>query len=83
MARKQVLVQFTDDLLKKLDQLSEQLQRSRSSVIRDAVEIYVEKESLAEKQRRDIEGYTRFPETEEELAWARESGRRMVEEEPW
>lgn len=83
MARKQVLVQLTDELVEKLDELGEQTGRSRSAMVRDAVERYVVRESDAEKDRRLIEGYTRFPPDGEFDADAEENLRRLLEEESW
>jgi predicted transcriptional regulator len=81
--KRPVLIQFSEELLRRLDELGQQLGRSRSSMVRDAVERYVAKESEAEKDRRTIEGYTRFPDTGEFLADAEAGLRRLVEEEPW
>ncbi len=83
MARKQVLVQLTDKLVEKLDELGEQTGRSRSAMVRDAVERYVVKESEADKDRRLIEAYTRFPPDGEFDADAEDAARRLIEEEPW
>lgn len=83
MPRKQVLVQLTDELVEKLDELGEQLGRSRSSIVRDAVERYVLTESEAEKDRRLIEGYTRYPPDDEFAADAEEDLRRLLEAESW
>ena len=83
MSRKPVLVQFNDELIAELDQLSQQQGRSRSAVVRDAVERYVVKESDAAKDRRTIEGYTRIPDDGEFMTAAEENLQRMVGEEPW
>jgi metal-responsive CopG/Arc/MetJ family transcriptional regulator len=83
MARKPVLVQFDEDLLERLDDLSSALGRSRSAMVRDAVARYVAQESEAEKDRRLVEGYTRFPDSGEFAAAAEEGARRLIEEEPW
>lgn len=83
MPRKPVLVQLSEELIEKLDELTEAQGRSRSAVVRDAVERYVVKESEAEKDRRMIEGYTRMPPDDEFDDWAEDNLKRMVEEEPW
>jgi predicted transcriptional regulator len=83
MSRKPVLVQLSEDLIARLDELTEALGRSRSAVVRDAIEHYVAHESDAEKDRRTIEGYTRIPDDGEFLPWAEEGARRMIEGEPW
>jgi metal-responsive CopG/Arc/MetJ family transcriptional regulator len=83
MPRKQVLLQLTDELLTKLDALAGQTGRSRSAMVRDAVERYVAKESEAEKDRRLIEGYSRNPPDDEFDDLAEAAARRLFEEESW
>lgn len=83
MARQQTLVQLNDELLYALDQRAVKDRRSRSFVIREALAQYLHDEIEAEISRQIVEGYTRIPQTEEELVWAEENGRRMVAEEPW
>lgn len=83
MAKKPVLLQFDDELLERLDQYATTVDRSRSAVVRDAVERYIATESEAEKDRRLVEGYTRIPDTGEFDTWALESGRDAIEEESW
>ena len=81
IARKQTLVQFTDDLLARLDGQAAREGRSRSELIRDAVEGYLANDREAEIDRLIIESYTREPQEEDPLAdWA---ARRMIAEEPW
>lgn len=82
MGRKPVLVQFTEELLARLDRFAEETDRSRSAIVREAVERYVTRESEAEKDRRMIEGYTRYPPGEFN-EWAEEGAKRLVDEEPW
>ena len=83
MSRKPVLVQLNEDLIAELDQLSQQQGRSRSAVVRDAVERYVVNESDAAKDRRMIEAYRLIPDDGEFDAWAEVSAKEMLEEESW
>jgi metal-responsive CopG/Arc/MetJ family transcriptional regulator len=83
MARTQTLVQLTDDLLRLLDERAARERRSRSTLIREAIEQYLHDEREAELVRQHIEGYRRIPQTEEELRWADASAREMIREEPW
>lgn len=83
MARKQTLVQLTDALLRRLDERAAREGRSRSALIRDAIEAYLYDEAQVEIDRQIREGYERIPETDEELAWAEASGREGIREEPW
>jgi len=81
MARKQTLVQLTDELLAALDQRAVQEGRSRSELIREALEAYLAEGLEAEIDRRIVEAYTRIPQKED--PWAEEAGRRSIAEEPW
>lgn len=81
--RTQTLVQLTDELLSRLDERAAREGRSRSALIRDAIEKYLYAETKAKIDREIIEGYERIPETEEEMRWAEASAREGVEEEPW
>lgn len=83
VGRKPVLVQMSDELVAKLDVLSEQLGRSRSAIVRDAAERYVAQESIAEKDRRTIEGYKRNPPSDEFDDWAEAGAKRLLEDESW
>lgn len=83
MPRTQTLVQLTEALLRRLDERAAREGRSRSALIRDAIEEYLYDEAQAEIDRRIIEGYERIPETEEEMAVAEREGRELVREEPW
>lgn len=83
IARTQTLVQLSDTLLAHLDQRAGQEGRSRSELIREAIEAYLAEGIEAEIDRQIVEAYTRMPQQPWELEWADEAGRRMVEEEPW
>lgn len=83
MPRTQTLVQLTQDLLRRLDERAAREGRSRSALIRDAIEAYLYDEARARIDREIIEGYERIPTTDEELAWAEKEAREMIREEPW
>jgi len=83
VARTQTLVQLTSDLLRRLDERAAREGRSRSALIRDAIEAYLYDEEKERIDREIIEGYERIPTTDEELAWAEREAREMVREEPW
>lgn len=61
VARRQTLVQLTDDLVDVLDAIAAKQGRTRSALIRSVLEDFVKEEDEAEKDRRLIEGYTKFP----------------------
>ena len=81
MARQQTLVQLTDELVALLDQRAAQSGRSRSDLIREAIERYLEDDREAAISRAIVEGYTRIP--QEDDPWADVLGRRTIADEPW
>jgi len=83
MTRTQTLVQLTEELLRCLDERAAREGRSRSALIRDAIEAYLYDEEKARIDREIVEGYERIPITDEELAIAERETREMIREEPW
>jgi len=83
VARTQTLVQLTSDLLRRLDERVAREGRSRSALIRDAIEAYLYDEQRERITQEIIEGYERIPPTEEEMEIAEANAREAVEEEPW
>ncbi len=91
MARRQVLVQLSDDLIAALDVQADRRRVSRSQVIREAVERYAHDELRAEIDRRIVEGYTRIPQEPDpasdlltiENARALDEEERAAGHEPW
>lgn len=83
MARTQTLVQLNDELLRRLDERAAREGRSRSALIRDAIDAYLYDEEEVRIDREIREGYERIPETDEELASAEREGREAIREEPW
>ena len=81
MARKQTLVQLTDQLLAALDQQAVATGRSRSYLIREAIERYLAEVAADEMDRRITDGYRRTPQTAD--AWAEALARHSIAAEPW
>ncbi len=80
MARTQTLVQLSDDLLTRLDARRAREGRSRSELVREAIEWYLAEDREAEIDRLLVEAYTRLPpESVSDDAFAR----RMIADEPW
>ena len=65
MARKQVLVQLDDELLKELDEAAKTAGVSRSALIRRASERFLEAAHELELERQMEEGYRRVPQDED------------------
>jgi predicted DNA-binding protein len=70
IARKQTLVQLSDELIQRLDARAAREGSSRSAVIREAIEAHLGDDFDEEIARQYREAYTRRPQTEEELEWA-------------
>jgi metal-responsive CopG/Arc/MetJ family transcriptional regulator len=83
VARTQTLVQLTDELLQLLDERAARERRSRSTLIREALEDYLSDDLQAELDRRIVDGYRRVPQTGDEDAWAEANARAAIREEPW
>ncbi len=67
---KAIQVTFDEDLLEQLDQRPEVRERGRSAVLREAAAAYLAEKRAQEIARRYREGYTKFPQTTEEIEWA-------------
>lgn len=82
MARRQTLVQLSDELIALLDERAAKTGLSRSEIIRRAIEREMADDIEAEIDREIVEGYTRIPQAEHD-PWAEASARRMIADEPW
>ena len=81
MPRTQTIVQLSDELLAELDARRAREGRSRSELIREAIEAYLAEDRRAATDAAIVAGYTRTP-PEENLgaAWA---ARASIAAEPW
>jgi metal-responsive CopG/Arc/MetJ family transcriptional regulator len=82
MARRQTLVQLTDDLLALLDERAARSGRSRSEIIRSAIERELATEREAAIDEAIVEGYMRIPPSEDDR-WANAAGKRSIAAERW
>lgn len=82
MARKQTLVQLSDELVARLDEKAARAGISRSQVIRNAIDAYLKTERDGEIDAAIVEGYTRIPPPEHD-PWAEAAARRSILDEPW
>ena len=80
MARTQTLVQLTDELLERLDSYRAREGRSRSEVVREAIEHYLTSDREAEIDRLLVDAYTRQP---PENLWTDQAAKQMISAEPW
>jgi Arc/MetJ-type ribon-helix-helix transcriptional regulator len=80
----QLVTRVGDDLVGHVDALvAAGILESRSQAVRLGLERLVQQLERERIGREIVEGYTRLPQTEEELRWTDEAARRMIEEESW
>jgi metal-responsive CopG/Arc/MetJ family transcriptional regulator len=80
MARTQTLVQLSDELVERLDAYRAREGRSRSEVVREAIERYLESDREAEIDRLMVDAYTRRPPKD---LWSDQAARQMIAAERW
>ncbi len=80
----QFVTRLEDSLAERIDTLvAAGVFESRSDAVRVGLERLVDELERERIGQQIVEGYMRIPPTAEEIAWAHESGRRMIEAEPW
>jgi metal-responsive CopG/Arc/MetJ family transcriptional regulator len=83
MGRTQTMVQLNETLLEVLDQRAVETGRSRSDLIREAIEQYYKEDIEAAIDRAMVEGYTRVPDDDEFDGLAELNAQTLIGEEPW
>lgn len=83
VTRTQTLVQLNEELLRRLDERAAREGRSRSALIREAIEAYLKDEENARIDREIREGYERVPRSEADMREAEREAREAIREEPW
>jgi Arc/MetJ-type ribon-helix-helix transcriptional regulator len=79
-----ITVRMPEDRVARMDELvRSESYESRASFIVDAIERLVDELEQREIDRRIAEGYTRFPQTDDENRWAEISGLESIREERW
>lgn len=82
MARTQTIVQLTDELLAELDELrAREGGRSRSELIRAAIELYIRHQRIPAIDQAIVDGYRRIP--PDDACGAPWAVRASIEAEPW
>jgi len=81
VARRQTLVQLSDELLALLDERAVRTGRSRSELIRAAVERDLASDRDAAIDAAIVDGYRRIP--QEPDPWAEIGARESIAAEPW
>jgi Arc/MetJ-type ribon-helix-helix transcriptional regulator len=81
---KMITLRMPDDRVARIDELVRaESYESRASFIVEAINRLVDELEQREIDRRIVEGYTRIPQTDEELRWAEASALDSIREEPW
>ena len=81
---KMITVRMPDDRVTAIDALvASGTHKSRAALIIDAIDKLVAQLESEAIDRAIVEGYTRIPETAEELEWAEWSTEESIREEPW
>ena len=79
-----ITLRMPDDRVATIDALVASTGRaSRTAFIVEAIDRLVAQLEDEAIDRAIVEGYTRIPQTEEELRWAEAAGRRSIAAEPW
>lgn len=79
-----ITVRMSEDRVARLDALvTSGAYATRAEVVRSAVDRLLTQFESEAIDRAIVVGYTRIPQTAEELAWAEESARRSIADEPW
>ena len=74
---------MSEDRVRAIDELVAAGRASRAAVIVEAIDRLVADLERERIDREIVEGYTRIPQTEEELEWAEWSTVESLREEPW
>jgi Arc/MetJ-type ribon-helix-helix transcriptional regulator len=81
---KMITLRMPDDRVARIDELVRaESYESRASFIVEAINRLVDEIEQREIDRQIVEGYTRIPQTDEELRWAEASALESIREEPW
>jgi Arc/MetJ-type ribon-helix-helix transcriptional regulator len=80
---KMITVRMSEDRVRAIDELVATGRASRAAVIVEAIDRLVAELERERIDREIVEGYTRIPQTDEELEWADWSTEESVREEPW
>jgi Arc/MetJ-type ribon-helix-helix transcriptional regulator len=79
-----ITVRLPEEQAQRLDELvAEGSYKTRAAAVTTAIERLLEDAERDRIDRAIVEGYTRLPQTQDEIAYARAAGRRSVAAEPW
>lgn len=80
----QLVTRIDDDLAEHIDRLvADGIVESRSDAVRKGLQILIEQVRRARTADAIVAGYSRVPQTADEVAWADEATVRMIADESW
>jgi Arc/MetJ-type ribon-helix-helix transcriptional regulator len=80
----QFVTRLDDDLAAAVDELvADGVVPSRSEAVRRGLAELVDRKRREKIGQAIVDGYTRMPQTDEEMAWAEASAKEMFEQESW
>lgn len=80
----QLVTRIDTDLAESIDRLiAEGVVESRSDAVRKGLRALIEETRRRRTADAIIAGYTRHPQTDDEVPWADEATVRMIADEPW
>ena len=80
----QFVTRIDDELAREVDRLvREGVVRSRSEAVRTGLEELIDRHRRRGIGEAIVAGYTRTPQSEDELGWSDDATRRMIADEPW
>lgn len=79
----QIAVRLSDELLAELDRTIPTRFASRAEAVRAGLEYVLGSESLADRERRHIEGWKKHPATPDSVRQMQSDALALIAEEPW
>ncbi len=78
-----IAITIPKNLFKEAEKARREIGESRSAFIQRTIRRYLETRREKDAVRHYVEGYQRFPETEEEIEAAEQAATEILTEEPW
>lgn len=80
---KKIAISLPADLVAELERIMKKTGESRSAVIRRSIEFALKRKEMDSQVRRYMEGYLKYPETDEEKNIVKATALKTLDEEPW
>jgi len=80
---KKIAISLPADVFRKVEKARKKTGESRSALIRRSIEYVLNKEEHDALVKQYIDGYTKYPETEEESKFCELTSSEILSEEPW